>query len=197
MRNKVLAPVFKRLGLIDQWGNGLALIHDELKAYPNVRMTWKEVGLSFQVAFERKVLANAESTQESVQEIPNKYPINTQENVQEPIQENIEEIFSRSSLDIFLLLRENAYITRNELSVKLNISPETVKKHLAKLRQLGYIERVGTKKDGSWKVIKDVQEVPKKYPRSTQEMPKKVPKKVFKKKFQNFLWMYWRWLGIM
>ena len=68
-----------------------------------------------------------------------------------------------------MLLRENAYVTRNELSVKLNISPETVKKHLAKLRELGYIERVGTKKDGSWKVIKEVQEVPKKYPRSTQE----------------------------
>lgn len=72
VRNKVLAPVFKRLGLIDQWGNGLALIHDELKAYPNVRMTWKEVGLSFQVAFERKVLANAESARESIQEIPKK-----------------------------------------------------------------------------------------------------------------------------
>ncbi len=170
VRNKVLAPVFKRLGLIDQWGNGLALIHDELKAYPNVRMTWKEVGLSFQVAFERKVLASAESTQE----IPKKYPRNTQENVQEPIQENIEEIFSRSSLDILMLLQENAYVTRNELSVKLNISPETVKKHLAKLRQLGYIERVGTKKDGSWKVIKDVQEVSKKCPRNTQESTQEI-----------------------
>ena len=57
----------------------MALIHDELKAYPNVRMTWKEVGLSFQVAFERKVLASAESTQESTQEVPKKYPRNTQE----------------------------------------------------------------------------------------------------------------------
>lgn len=43
VRNKVLAPVFKRLGFIDQLGNGLAFIHDELKAYPNVRMAWKEV----------------------------------------------------------------------------------------------------------------------------------------------------------
>ena len=76
-----------------------------------------------------------------------------------------------------MLLQENAYVTRNELSVKLNISPETVKKHLAKLRQLGYIERVGTKKDGSWKVIKDVQEVPKKYLRNTQEIiQEEIPK---------------------
>ena len=73
-----------------------------------------------------------------------------------------------------MLLQENAYVTRNELSVKLNISPETVKKHLAKLRQLGYIERVGTKKDGSWKVIKDVQEVSKKCPRNTQESTQEI-----------------------
>jgi len=30
-RNKVIAPVFKRLGIIDQWGNGLKQIADTLK----------------------------------------------------------------------------------------------------------------------------------------------------------------------
>lgn len=48
-RNKVIAPIFKRLGIIDQWGNGLKLIADELKEYPNIELRWKEVGLSFQV----------------------------------------------------------------------------------------------------------------------------------------------------
>jgi len=50
-RNKVIAPVFKRLGIIDQWGNGLKLIADELKAYPEIEMRWHEVGLSFQIQF--------------------------------------------------------------------------------------------------------------------------------------------------
>ena len=50
-RNKVIAPVFKRLGIIDQWGNGLKLIASELKEYPNIELRWKEVGLSFQVQF--------------------------------------------------------------------------------------------------------------------------------------------------
>ncbi|CDN30560.1 ATP-dependent DNA helicase [Mucinivorans hirudinis] len=35
-RNKVIAPVFKKLGIIDQWGNGLKLIADEMKEYPNI-----------------------------------------------------------------------------------------------------------------------------------------------------------------
>ena len=50
-RNKVIAPVFKRMGIIDQWGNGLKLIADELKEYPQIEFRWKEVGLSFQVQF--------------------------------------------------------------------------------------------------------------------------------------------------
>ncbi len=50
-RNKIIAPIFKRIGIIDQWGNGLKLIADELKEYPQIEFRWKEVGLSFQVQF--------------------------------------------------------------------------------------------------------------------------------------------------
>jgi len=50
-RNKVIAPVFKRLGIIDQWGNGLKLISDEMKAYPKIGLHWRETGLSFQIQF--------------------------------------------------------------------------------------------------------------------------------------------------
>lgn len=50
-RNKIIAPAFKRMGIIDQWGNGLKLIADELKEYPQIEFRWKETGLSFQVQF--------------------------------------------------------------------------------------------------------------------------------------------------
>ena len=50
-KNKVIAPVFKLLGIIDQWGNALKLISEELKEYPEIEFRWKEVGLSFQVQF--------------------------------------------------------------------------------------------------------------------------------------------------
>ena len=39
------------MGIIDQWGNGLKLIADELKEYPQIEFRWKETGLSFQVQF--------------------------------------------------------------------------------------------------------------------------------------------------
>ena len=69
-RNRLIAPVFKLLGIIDQWGNGLKLIADELKAYPEIEFRWKEVGLSFQVQFiKRNLKKEIESRQELGQEL--------------------------------------------------------------------------------------------------------------------------------
>jgi predicted HTH transcriptional regulator len=51
IRNKILAPIFKRLGIIEQWGNGLKLIADELNKYPEIGLEWKEPGMSFRVIF--------------------------------------------------------------------------------------------------------------------------------------------------
>lgn len=51
IRNKVLAPVFKRLGIIEQWGNGLKMIAEELKEYPEIEFKWKEPGIAFRITF--------------------------------------------------------------------------------------------------------------------------------------------------
>jgi predicted HTH transcriptional regulator len=53
-RNKVIAAVFKRLGIIDQWGNGLLLIANEMEAYPEIELRFHEVGMSFQIQFVQK-----------------------------------------------------------------------------------------------------------------------------------------------
>lgn len=49
IRNKVLAPIFKKLGIIEKWGNGLKFI-------------WLEPGVSFRVVFE---ITTQETTQET------------------------------------------------------------------------------------------------------------------------------------
>ena len=51
IRNKLLAPVFKRMGIIEQWGNGLRLIADELQKYPEIDLEWKEPGMALTVTF--------------------------------------------------------------------------------------------------------------------------------------------------
>jgi len=59
IRNKTLAPVFKKLGIIEQWGNGLRLIAEELKKYPEIKMKWIEPGFAFRVSF-KKIYVEAE-----------------------------------------------------------------------------------------------------------------------------------------
>ncbi|CAN5665953.1 helix-turn-helix domain-containing protein [soil metagenome] len=54
IRNKVIAPIFKHIGVIDQWGNGLKIISNALKAYPEIEFKWFEKGLQFQIQFIKK-----------------------------------------------------------------------------------------------------------------------------------------------
>jgi predicted HTH transcriptional regulator len=63
IRNKVIAPVFKKMGLIDQWGNGLKLITDELNTYTDIELKWFERAMQFQVQF---VNENFESKNEEI-----------------------------------------------------------------------------------------------------------------------------------
>ena len=74
----------------------------------------------------------------------------TQESTQEIIQEEIPKL----SLDVLESVRDNENITRDELALQLNVSPSAIKKHLAKLRGLGYIEHIGPTKGGHWRVLK-------------------------------------------
>ena len=67
IRNKILAPVFKRLGIIEQWGNGLRLIAREMQSYPEIELSWKEPGIAFRVTFtNRDYLQQQELQQESL-----------------------------------------------------------------------------------------------------------------------------------
>lgn len=54
IRNKLIAATFKKLGIIEQWGNGLKIISDELKKYPEIELNWSEPGIAFRVTFSKK-----------------------------------------------------------------------------------------------------------------------------------------------
>ena len=77
IRNKVLAPVFKKMGIIEQWGNGLRLIAGELHNYPEIGFEWKEPGMAFRLSFLKKnvITDTSEKTSEKILELitTNKY----------------------------------------------------------------------------------------------------------------------------
>ena len=50
------------------------------------------------------------------------------------------------------IMRDNPQITISELSKIIGMSNSGIKKNIAKLKEDGVIERVGSDKSGSWKV---------------------------------------------
>jgi len=54
IRNRTLAPIFRMLNLIEQWGTGFKKLNDQLNEYPEIEVKYLEPGLSFQVQFVKK-----------------------------------------------------------------------------------------------------------------------------------------------
>jgi len=61
IRNRVLAPIFKDLKLIEAWGSGIQKIRQDLKDYPGIDLVLQEAGYAFQVQFVKRDLTKAES----------------------------------------------------------------------------------------------------------------------------------------
>jgi predicted HTH transcriptional regulator len=63
IRNRVLAPIFKDMKLIEAWGSGIQKMKKELEAYPEIDLVLQEAGHTFQAQFIKKEMARAESNQ--------------------------------------------------------------------------------------------------------------------------------------
>jgi len=61
---------------------------------------------------------------------------------------------SNTQKDIINLVKQNNYITQAEISDKLNKSIRTIERNMKKLQDNDIINRVGSDRDGYWKVIK-------------------------------------------
>ena len=54
--------------------------------------------------------------------------------------------------DILNLISKNTKITQKELSEKIGISPQNIRKYIAKLKTKGILSRIGPDKGGYWKI---------------------------------------------
>jgi ATP-dependent DNA helicase RecG len=132
IRNKVIAPVFKKIGIIDQWGNGLKLIANEMNEYPEIDFRWFEKGLSFQLQFIKKDFVQH---QELHQELKHELQQELQNELQNELQH--ESLYGKVLNVLFLKI-----LSTKEISGKLgqkSISGQ-LKKVLSKLMKDGLIE---------------------------------------------------------
>ncbi len=57
------------------------------------------------------------------------------------------------ALEIYNIMNKNSNITISELASNINKSKRTIEYSIAKLKKYGYIERVGPKLGGHWRII--------------------------------------------
>ena len=152
-RNKVIAPVFKRLGIIDQWGNGLKMVAEEMKSYPEIDLCWKEVGLSFQVQFIKKNYQENINMEDSADNERRPAQYTTQHTTQSTTQYTTQKLTEAQNM-ILSYLREHPEATRADLNSHIEgITVDGIKYNLARLQELGLLKRVGSKRYGYWVVL--------------------------------------------
>lgn len=125
IRNKQIASVFKEAGIIEKYGSGIKRVLEAFNEYGLPQPTFEEVQHGFKVMVFK-------TTQKTTQKITQKK--GTREQILE-------------------ILNKNPGMTREELARALGKSPNTIKGHIAKLKTEGRLERIGSDRDGYWRVL--------------------------------------------
>lgn len=148
IRNKVIAGVCEKLGIVEGWGTGLKRIIDVCHEMNIREPEFLEIGDLLRVnLFRPTYKAETNTVEESREsalesdELPCKCTVNV----------------SEIALKTYSALKENPRATSAELAEILGIALRTVKNHISILKKCGSIERVGSDKSGYWKITETVE----------------------------------------
>ncbi|UCH93611.1 MAG: winged helix-turn-helix transcriptional regulator, partial [Candidatus Aminicenantes bacterium] len=152
-RNRLLAQVFKELGIIEKYGAGVKRVIEDFRAYGLVDPSFEEKFGGFYVVVSDKKLKQ-ETTKETTQEIHSNiegFGATSQETSQE-IAETSQETNQEINKKILQLIKENPRVSGKKMAESVGISESGVKYHLDKLRKNGRIVHIGPRKKGYWKI---------------------------------------------
>ncbi len=150
-RNPNLAKIFYMAGFIEHWGRGIDKIVKQTTDADLKAPQFKDFLNGLQVTFRRNVALRGEGiVQDNVQD-------NVHENQPKPCQKSAVKSAVKpavkSAVKILILIRENPFITRNEISNAINLSIRAVDNNIEKLKKEGRILRVGPDKGGHWEIV--------------------------------------------
>lgn len=128
-RNHKIANVFFKAGFIDTWGRGFQKIRDGFEADGIPMPRIENFCGGVRVTIERTVFVKLSVSGQTGSQTGGQ----TRERVYE-------------------LIKTNPYITRDELSKVLGISPSAIQKHIDKLKEVR-IRRIGGDLGGHWEII--------------------------------------------
>jgi ATP-dependent DNA helicase RecG len=80
---------------------------------------------------------------------------NITDKVVEKVVEKVGEKLTENQLIILNQMQKDPYTSAKVLAEKVGISVRKIETNISKLKDLGYIERIGPAKGGHWKIIKN------------------------------------------
>lgn len=140
LRNPVLAKVFQKIGLMEEWGSGLRRIRNSCADARVNPPKFVDSNIEFKTQFFRGEYF-ADISKRLLQRM-----------------ENIPSIFPKTAEQTFDYLKEHPAATNQEIAAALNISDRSVRTHCSILKNAGYINRTGSDKKGEWIILKDKEE---------------------------------------
>jgi len=134
-RNQIIASLLQRVKLVENMGTGISKIKRLLKESGGIKPRF-EFGSFFTITFSR---AGKADNLLMVRKAPGDA---TQETTKETTQETI-----------LRLIREAPSITQKEMASRIGLTPDGVKFHMNRLKEMGLIRHEGPTKKGRWVII--------------------------------------------
>jgi ATP-dependent DNA helicase RecG len=141
-RNELIAEMLHRVHFIEKWGRGIKLI---LSKEPDTKFS--EVGTKFITTFIRRSYYEGKQVGEKGSEKGG------ESKEKRLVEKGVEKLSANENL-IYTLIRNNPYISKNEMMSQGSLTKKTVEYNIEKLKKKGILKRIGPDKGGYWEVVK-------------------------------------------
>jgi len=172
IRNKVIARFFKEIEFIEQWGNGIKKMFRLLKHDGLPDPQFRESGLFFKIIIYKKktqgttIETTTETTTKTTEKESEETTAKTDVIIKKDIIDNnfknkktttkaAIETTAKTSIMLIELIRKRPNANLNELAEYLQITRDGVRYHLKNLKQKGVLKRIGSSREGYWKINED------------------------------------------
>jgi len=143
LRNLLVAEAFYLTKNIEKYGSGIIRIRKILEDYPNINFYIEEIGtagvlITFELIKQNENLKNLNE------------PVN--DTLNDTLNDTINDTINSRFAFILKLVKENKYITTEEMAEKCDVSVETIKRDISKMQHDNLIKRIGSRKTGYWQI---------------------------------------------
>ena len=138
IRNRVIARIFRELGLMEEWGSGYKRVLNACSKGGYPEPEWEELGAAVRVIF----YPHRETIESETISDPVSDPVNDPVNV--PVNDRQKWFLNQ--------LGKGVRVSSSDFAAQWNISQKTAKRDIADLNQKGLIEFLGAPKNGYYRL---------------------------------------------